>query len=311
MIKIKIRALLAFLLLPTFVCASEIKTHQGMSLLGSPLFSNPLDKKRQAKQFSNYQKAFAAYNNDPNNIENIIWLGRRIAYLGDYQKAIDIFSEGIEKNPQDARLFRHRGHRYISTRQLDKAIVDFEKAAQLIKGQKDTVEPDGIPNAQNTPVSSLHSNIWYHLGLAYFLKGNLEKAENAFDQCIMVNKNNDNLVSASHWAYMIAREKKDISKAKQILDAITDDVTVIENFAYLKLLKFYKSKITEAELLSENSEALATSEAILFGVGNWYLYNGFTDKANEYFDHTLSSGHWAAFGYIAAESKLAKMRLNN
>lgn len=31
-------------------------------------------------------------------------------------------------------------------------------------------EPDGIPNALNPPLTLPHRNIWYHLGLAYYLK---------------------------------------------------------------------------------------------------------------------------------------------
>ena len=37
----------------------------------------------------------------------------------------------------------------------------------MIAGKEDSIEPDGMPNPQNIPVSSLHTNIWYHLGLAY------------------------------------------------------------------------------------------------------------------------------------------------
>ena len=88
-----------------------------------------------------------------------------MAYLGDYKKAIKIFSEGIEKFPEDARMYRHRGHRYISLRKLDLAIADLEKAAELIDGKEDRVEPDGIPNARGIPVSTTNRNIWYHLWL--------------------------------------------------------------------------------------------------------------------------------------------------
>lgn len=85
-----------------------------------------------------------------------------MAYLGDYKRAIEIFTEGINKFPEDSRFLRHRAHRYISTRQLDNAIADFEKAVILIKDTEDVIEPDGVPNRLNQPVSSLHTNIYYH-----------------------------------------------------------------------------------------------------------------------------------------------------
>src|SRR5688572_25663821 len=49
-------------------------------------------------------RARAEYEKNPNDAEAIIWLGRRTAYLGRYQEAIEIFSEGIRKHPRDARM---------------------------------------------------------------------------------------------------------------------------------------------------------------------------------------------------------------
>lgn len=89
-------------------------------------------------------EAETAFQKDSSNADAIIWLGRRKAYPGNYKEAIDIFSRGIALHPKDARLYRHRGHRYITLRCFDKAITDFKKAAQLIKGQPDEVEPDGF-----------------------------------------------------------------------------------------------------------------------------------------------------------------------
>ncbi|HIB96733.1 MAG TPA: hypothetical protein EYO70_09315, partial [Candidatus Marinimicrobia bacterium] len=94
----------------------------------------------------NLEKAQTDYDNNPENADNIIWLGRRTAYFGEYHKAIEIFSEGITKFPDDARMYRHRGHRYISTRKFDLAIEDLEKASKLIFNKEDEIEPDGLPN---------------------------------------------------------------------------------------------------------------------------------------------------------------------
>ena len=103
------------------------------------------------------------YQANPNNPDAIIWLGRRLAYPGQFKEAIDVFSEGIRKFPNDARFYRHRGHRYITLRRIDLAIKDFKQAASLVKGKPDELEPDGQPNARNIPTSTLQFNIWYHL----------------------------------------------------------------------------------------------------------------------------------------------------
>jgi hypothetical protein len=91
-------------------------------------------------------------------------VGRRTAYLGRFTDAIAIFSSGLAKYRGDARLYRHRGHRYLTIRHFDRAIGDLLYAVQLTRGKPDQVEPDGQPNAKNIPTSTLQSNIWYHLG---------------------------------------------------------------------------------------------------------------------------------------------------
>ena len=91
------------------------------------------------------------YLKNPSDPDAMIWLGRRIAYTGDYHGAIDVFSQGIRKFPEDARFYRHRGHRYISIRQFDNAISDLEFASQLMKSQPNQIEPDGLPSKKQLP----------------------------------------------------------------------------------------------------------------------------------------------------------------
>ena len=102
-------------------------------------------------------------------------MGRRLGYLGRYRDAIAIFSRGIAKFPDDVRLLRYRGHRYITVREPDKAIADLAKADELIRsrGLKDAPEPDGIPGPPGSTPSTLFFNVYYHLGLAHYLKGRL------------------------------------------------------------------------------------------------------------------------------------------
>jgi len=148
---------------------------------------------------ANLAIAREAYSKNPQIAEELIWFGRRMAYTGEYKEAIKIFTEGVTRFPKDARMYRHRGHRYITLRCFDDAIRDLETGAKLLKGTADSVEPDGMPNARNIPTSTLQSNIWYHLGLACYLKGDFKKAEKAYAECQKVSKNNDMLVATVYW----------------------------------------------------------------------------------------------------------------
>jgi tetratricopeptide (TPR) repeat protein len=272
---------------------------QAVSLIGEPFYSSPpsdstLEKLRDA------QKAFHA---DPGNADNIIWLGRRTAYAGDYRKAIRIYTEGIDKFPGDARFYRHRGHRYISIREFDRAIMDFEKAVTLIEGKEDRVEPDGMPNAMNIPISSLHSNIWYHLGLAYYLKHDLKNAQRVYRIAVETSNNDDKLVSTTHWLYMILRLQGMEEEATKVLEPIHKDMKIIENQVYHRLCLFYKGEISLEEITG-NEFSDIMNDAAAYGVGNWFFYNGQRDKAKQIFEKILTKKTWASFGYIAAEADM-------
>ena len=248
-----------------------------------------------------YDSAKAKYLNNKDSADLIIWYGRRAGYLGRYNEAINIFSEGISKHPEDPRMYRHRGHRYLTTRKFDLAVNDFEKAAQLIEGTEDQIEPDGIPNKLNTPTSTLHSNIWYHLGLAYYLKNDLNNALKAYEACAAVSRNDDMIVSTAHWHYMTLRRMGNSTKAGKVVQNITTDMNIIENQSYQQLGLFYKGLLTEEDL--QNTESgNPSNDAVLYGLGNWFLYNGETEKVKAYFEKILKNGNKASFGYIAAEA---------
>lgn len=253
-------------------------------------------------------EARALFKKDPRSVDNVIWLGRRTAYLGRYKDAIKIYTEGIKQFPSDARLYRHRGHRYITLRCFNAAIEDFEKAAQLIKGRPDEIEPDGLPNARNMPTSTLQSNIWYHLGLAQYLKGDFQRALNAYREAEKVSTNADMLVATTHWLYMTLRRLAHEEEAKKTLAAIKDDLDVIENADYLKMINIYKGKLDAANLWKEISQpADSLSNATLgYGLGNWFLYNGQQAEAMKVFQQITAGNQWASFGYIAAESELGR-----
>jgi hypothetical protein len=42
----------------------------------------------------------------------------------------------------------------------------------------------------------------------------------------------------------------------------------------------------------------------LYGVGNWYLFNGQDQKARAIFERIVAGKEWSAFGFIAAEADL-------
>lgn len=245
---------------------------------------------------------------DP-NADNLIWLGRRTAYLGRYKDAVAIYDRAVKAFPRDARMYRHRGHRFITFRCFDLAIADFEQAAKLIKGKPDEIEPDGMPNARNIPTSTLQSNIWYHLGLAYYLNGNFKRALDAYREAEKVSNNPDMQVATVHWLYMTLRRLGRVKEAKITVDQVKPDMDVIENADYYKLVQLYQGRSKPDDLLKQiTGTANSLSNASLgYGVGNWFLYNQQRVDAEKVFKQIVDGNQWASFGFIAAEVELKRL----
>ena len=305
-------SILTFFTLLLFGCGNsseqvDYNEPEVYSLLGAEYFA---PTELNPKLDSNLAIARKNFEADPSE-ENYIWLGRRTAYLTYYNEAIDLFSEGIDKFPNSYRLYRHRGHRYISQRKFDAAIADLKKASELMQGAPIEIEPDGQPNKINQPLSSTQFNVWYHLGLAYYLKGEFDLAEKAYLECMNVSNNDDLITATVDWLYMTYRREGKTEEARKVLEKITDKMTIIENDSYFKRLNLYKGKLPVDSVLSVNTSnedvelAMATQG---YGVGNWYLCKGDTSMALGIFERVVNGKHFSAFGFIAAEADLARSR---
>jgi len=299
----------ALAVLPGCAARSNVTTTaEATSLLGEPL--RPREFAPEARQRLEQQLATArsAYERAPNDADSIIWLGRRLAYLERYRDAIAVFAEGIQKHPADARMYRHRGHRLLTLRRFDEALTDFQKAAELTRGVPDETEPDGAPNRLNIPTSTTQGNIYYHLALAHYLKGDYEPALAAWQEALRIARNNDTRVAVTDWLYMTLRRLGRHDEARALLTSITPDLEIIENTAYHRRLLFYKGQLPADSLLTPGQTDELQYVTQGYGVGNWYLAEGDSARARQIFDRVLQSGYWAAFGYIAAEADVARER---
>lgn len=283
---------------------------QAISLLGDTLRALPLSAETRARYETQLAEAKAAYDRAPTNADSIVWYARRLGYLGRIREAIDVYSRGIALYPDNPWMYRHRGHRYISVRELDRAAADLERATALTRGKPDEVEPDGQPNARNTPIGTLQSNIAYHLALAYYLEGDFARAVPVYRREIAEARNDDRIVSTAHWLYMSLRRSGRDKEAADVLVPIRRDMNVIENDTYHRLLLLYKGDLPVDSVLTvgPTGEMSVTDATGAYGVGNWHLYNGRRADAERVFRRILAGGQWGAFGYIAAEAELARMR---
>jgi tetratricopeptide (TPR) repeat protein len=280
---------------------------EATSLAGKPLYiRTPVANQQKLEaDLAQAQKDLAAR---PNDAEAMIWVGRRYGYLWRFNDAIAIFSKGIALHPDNPKFYRHRGHRYISIRQFAKAQADFEKAAQLIKGKPDEIEPDGAPNPSGKPRSTLQFNIWYHLALAHYLQGNYARAHDAWVECMNVSKNDDSVVATSDWMWMTLMRMNRKADAARVLERITPTMEILENTAYHRRLLMYKG-VEKPEALLNTATPDPTQIATQgYGVANYYLVTGDQARARAVFEQIVAGAGWNAFGFIAAEADLARMK---
>ena len=303
-----VRAWLPAVLLFIGLASSTMAQQQPetLSLLDKLLVPPPMSADTRRQLEADLATARAAYDRNPQDVDAAIWLGRRTAYLSRFGEAIEIYTRAIEVHPDEPRLYRHRGHRYITIRKFDLAIKDLRKAADLVEGTPDEIEPDGQPNDRNVPTGTLQTNIYYHLGLAHYLKAEFPQARDAYRTCLGLAKNPDMQVATTAWLYLTLRRMKLDDEALQALQPISAGMDVIENAPYHRLLLFYKGELPENQLTGKGTEGVIYA----YGLANRELWSGAHDKAKAGMKRIVEKrmDDWPAFAYIAAEADLVRLQ---
>lgn len=286
---------------------------EATSLFGTPLTRQLFDDATRLRLEANLGAARERYEAAPHDEDAIIWYARRLGYLGRFQEAIDVLNKGLEEQPWSFRMLRHRGHRYISMREFDKAIADLAKADQQFQ-TRDEIEPDGAPNRLGLPRSTTRFNILYHLGLAHYLKGDFEGAHDAWSRCMAAARRNDDMtIATTNWLALTCLRLGRDDEARALLEPIHDDMNIVEESTYLALCLLHKGEISEDEALrmagAEANPSLPgiNNATVGYGVGMHRMLSGDDAGAREMFSRVLDGPSWGAFGYIAAEAEQARL----
>ena len=250
--------------------------------------------------------ARAAWERHPEDVDSIIWYGRRLGYTGAFQEAIDVYTAGLLLHPYEPRLLRHRGHRYLSLRRFPWAIADLEQARAVVLIEPDQVEPDGQPNARGIPTSTLHSNIRYHLALTYFVTGAYAQALPIWEEDVRVASNIDTHVASTYWLVLTLAHLGREQAVAAALAPVKAEWDVIENGSYHRLLLWMKGELAESALVPAGASALER-QTIGNGVGQWHAAHGRAAEARAAWEKVLATGRSASFGYIAAEQAFGRL----
>jgi tetratricopeptide (TPR) repeat protein len=232
-------------------------------------------------------RAQDALSTDPNNVDKIIQLGLAQSAVRQYHDAIATFTRGMRIAPANPLLYRWRGHRYISIGAFDKALADLERGNAL---------------------DSTNYDIWYHVGVAHFERGEFAKAASAFAQAQRRAPNDNEIAGATDWLWMSLSRAKRAADAQKALASITDSLKITTATAYWRRLELYRGVIGPEQVVTPSDTAAVQLATLSFGVGNWYLSKGDTANARTWFKRAVDSGGWPGFAFFAAENELRRLR---
>jgi hypothetical protein len=96
------------------------------------------------------------------------------------------------------------------------------------------------------------------------------------------------------------------AEAKAMLDLRPDKLPVAN--AYTRRLQLYRGEIGPDAVVTPSDTDEVQVATLAYGVGNWYLVRGDKTQARRWFERSIQSGGWPAFGFIASEAELRRLR---
>ena len=230
-------------------------------------------------------RAEAALAADPRNVDRIIALGVAQSGARQFREAIRTFSRGLEIAPDNAMLYRWRGHRYLSVRELDRAQADLERGSRLD--------------------STIYGN-WYHLGIVRYLRGDFSGAASAFTHALPKAPDAGELSASTDWLWMSLSRAGKGGEARALLARRPDTLATAN--AYAARLRLYRGEVGADQVITPGDTADVALATLAYGVGNWHLIRGDTARAKEFFQRSVRSGGWPAFGFMASEAELRRLK---
>ena len=229
-------------------------------------------------------RAESALAADPRNVEKIIQLGVAQSGARRFREAIETFTRGLAIAPDNPVLYRWRGHRYLSVRELDRAMDDLTRGNRL---------------------DSTNYGVLYHLGIVRFARGDFAAAAAAFERAQPRAPDAGELAGATDWLWMSLSRAGMPAQAQAMLDRRPDSLPTTN--AYGQRLRLYRGLIGPDEVVTAADTGDVALATLSYGVGNWHLVRGDSTRAREWFERSVRSGGWPAFGFIMSEIELRRI----
>lgn len=296
---------------------AQEQSYQGQTLFGDPMYttlgSNPVNAAPTDALERAIREAKAAYEAEP-SIDNTTWYGRVLGYNGLMKEAVEVYTAGLRRHAESAKLYRHRAHRYFSLREFDKSIEDGLKSAELYESrplERERLGPEYFPSTPDV----VQFYTYYHLGQAYFAKHDFANAAKWFEAARQVGIGVDGApdeTAATYWLYLSLARGGRYEEGRELLADF--DITLLdlvdnrESNYYFDGIQLFKNLRDPADVYSEvdGGKAFSTADGIkastAYSLANYYLLIGDREKARENLARALNTDTWSYFARIQAEA---------
>lgn len=296
--------------------AQNTNVPQGKSLFGEELYTNspnPVNVAPTDKLIRATAEAKAAYEANP-TIDTTTWYGRVLSYQGLMREAIQVYTAGLKKYPESAKLLRHRAHRYFNLREFDKSIADGLRAAELYKNKPLEREKLGPAYFPSTP-DVVQFYLYYHLGQAYLAKHDFDAAAKWSGHAREVGVGVGEVTSitaATYWEYLsLARGGRYDDANKLLADynyTLVDLMDNIESNNYFDGIQLFKHMRDPNTFFDDKDtgKAFSTADSIIastsYSLSSYYLLRGEIDKAKDHLRRATKINTWSFFARVQAEA---------
>ena len=274
--------------------------------------SNAFDLVKRKNQRNQLTQAEAAFNSNPDDMNSLVWYGRNLAYSGQIEEAINVFTHGIAMFPNSSQPLVHRGAQFIRFTDFDAAIMDLEKATVFV--EQETLEKvvDVRPNFYKRSLKNNKFITFQHMGIAFYLKGQFDRSISSFKKTLEFSDSSDLRVLSSYWLYSCYRKIGNEQAAETVVGEIPSRMRLLENRPYHDLIMFYRGLVSSQIVIERNSDQNnRLSPFVAYGVGNWYLLEGYLESANRVFNDIIDENLPTSLPYILAEMELALLSNNS
>ncbi len=192
------------------------------------------------------------------------------------EDVIDIANKAIAAFPEVPEWYLYQGIAYFQLKQLDKAIVAYQKGLALV--------PEGKESSK--------SEFYGQLGDSYFEKQDKDAAFDNYEKALQNNPMNRHVLN--NYSYYLAEEKKDLQKAeimiKECIKYDPSNSTTLDTYAWVLFRQGYfnlaKRYIEEAIKYGGDS-----SDVIIEHYGDVLYKTGDIEKAVEMWKKSLEMGN--------------------